>query len=451
MQAEIRKKSKIDLHKIDRTNRMTNYSCETCLKDFKQKSQFDRHKERKRPCKAPTVINETIKTIIDSNRSFREISEKLNKSLSKETRKEQGIFFTPKKARDLLFEEFDKLGVKPKKILEPSFGSGEFIEDSLNKYPEASITGVEYNETVYKAYKNPKATLIHEDFLKYSSSTKFDTIIGNPPYFLIKDKNPKCMIGRPNIYVAFLYKCLETHLDDNGFLGFVLPTSLFNCSYYEPMRRYISDYCTIHFVKTLDVQYYETQQDTMLIILQKTKDPNQSYIFKRNSSTYISPHYKELNALVKDAKTIKDLNLYVKTGDVVWNQEKEKLADSGTLLIYSTNIVNGELVLNNIKSKEKKQYIKEFHKKPIEGRAILVNRGYGNVEYKFNYVVVNEKKFYAENHVNMILPKNRDAGNSLEIVKKSFEDERTSDFIKYFLGNGAMSKTEIERVLPIFS
>ena len=273
------------------------------------------------------------------NTSFSEISNKLNKTLSKEIRKSQGIFFTPKKARDLLF---DNLHIKPQHILEPSFGSGEFIDDACIKYPDATITGVEYNDTIFKTYKNPKATLIHHDFMTYTSDTKFDCIIGNPPYFVIKDKNPKCMVGRPNIYIAFLYKCLEIHLSDDGYLGFVLPTSLYNCSYYEPMRKYIYEHCTIHFVKTLDVKYYETAQDTMLIILQKKKDRRHKYIFKRNKSLYITPYYKALENIVKNTKTISELGLCVKTGSIVWNQEKKKLVDSekdSILLIYNTNIV----------------------------------------------------------------------------------------------------------------
>ena len=430
------------------------YSCITCLKDFTQKSQYERHMNRKNNCKAPKVINEVIQNIIQSNASFRENSLALNKKLSKEDRQDQGIFFTPKKARELLFEEFDKLKVMPKNILEPSFGSGEFIDDAYMKYPNAKITGVEYNEIVFNSFKNSNISLVQSDFMKYKSDTMFDTIIGNPPYFIIKDKNPKCMVGRPNIYIAFLYKCLDEHLSNNGYLGFVLPTSLYNCSYYEPMRKYIYDNCTIHFVKTLDVKYYETGQDTMLIILQKTKDAEHKYIFNRNGSHYITPFYKELNTLVANTITIKELGLYVKTGDVVWNQEKDKLANDGTLLIYNTNIMNGELNLNILPIKEiqeKKQYIKGFHKHPIKGIAILVNRGYGNVKYKFNYISVDLKEFYAENHVNMILPNNSESEKNLEVVKKSFEDEKTMKFIEMFVGNGAMSKTEIECVLPVFT
>jgi hypothetical protein len=65
--------------------------------------------------------------------------------------------------------------------------------------------------------------------------------------------------------------------------------------------------------------------------------------------------------------------------------------------------------------------------------------------------MVDMKEFYAENHVNMILPKNSDAEANLELVKKSFEDVRTCEFIQKFVGNGAMSKTEIESVMPVFS
>jgi tRNA1(Val) A37 N6-methylase TrmN6 len=447
------KLSKIDLHNLYIYIRMTKeYNCSTCLKDFTQKSQYERHINRKNPCKAPKAISKEIKNIIQTNVSFRENSLKLNKELSKDLRQEEGIFFTPKKARDLLFEEFDKLKVKPKNILEPSFGSGEFLEDLKIKYPKAKITGVEYNEKIFKSYKSSNMELIHGDFMKYKSETSFNCIIGNPPYFIIKDKNPNCMIGRPNIYIAFLYKCLEEHLEDKGYLGFILPTSLYNCSYYEPMRKYIYEKCTIHFIKSLDVNYYETGQDTMLIIIQKKIDKKHKYFFCSNDSKYITPFYKELNKLTEETKTIEKLGLYVKTGDVVWNQEKDKLSTDGTLLIYNTNIVNNKLVLNNIKSKDnkKKQYIKGFHKTPIKGRAILVNRGYGNVEYKFNYVCVDIKEFYAENHVNMILAKDDTTVKNLALVEKSFEDERTSKFIQMFVGNGALSKTEIESVLPIF-
>ena len=75
--------------------------------------------------------------------AFRENSDKLNKTLSKEIRKKQGIYFTPKKARDLLFETLKDF--KPKNILEPSFGSGEFLDDMIEHYPKTKVVGLSVN------------------------------------------------------------------------------------------------------------------------------------------------------------------------------------------------------------------------------------------------------------------------------------------------------------------
>ena len=483
----------------------TLYTCPTCLNDFSQKSKWEAHTKSKKckPSQAVAQLLESaaikIETMKDSTGSFRENSLKMNKALSHEDRQKQGIFFTPKKARELIFQKFDELHVLPKQILEPSFGSGEFLQDLKEKYPDASIVGVEFNKTLFDSVSIPGVTLVHSDFLTFPDTWQFDCIVGNPPYFVTEQANPECMIGRPNIYVAFLHKCLKYHLEPNGYLAFVLPTSLFNCSYYEPMRNYIANHCTIHYVEKLDVKYYQTAQDTMMILLQNKVDPTGKFLVKRNGSCYISPSYLSLQKELQGSATLRDLGFEVKTGDVVWNQvrdgkdpskrqkptkkEKEKgmtegkpypdigeLVDSdGVLVIYDTNIVDGKLILGNIQDKEKKQYVKGFNKKereeyttsdgivkshlvqktPITEPTILVTRGHGN-SYRFNYVLVKDKEFYAENHVNMILAKTPQAKQRVEAVYKALGDPRTSRFVEKFVGNGAVSATELETVIPIF-
>ena len=42
------------------------YTCQTCTKQFKQKSQFDRHKERKRPCKKETVVKKLVEKQVEA-------------------------------------------------------------------------------------------------------------------------------------------------------------------------------------------------------------------------------------------------------------------------------------------------------------------------------------------------------------------------------------------------
>jgi hypothetical protein len=108
--------------------------------------------------------------------------------------------------------------------------------------------------------------------------------------------------------------------------------------------------------------------------------------------------------------------------------------------------VNNQLVLNNL-GHNKKQYIQGFERPITKGPAIVVSRGYGN-SYRFSFALVEKIEFYGENHVNVIYPV--DPKVSITQIKKSFEDSRTSQFIQYFVGNGALSKSELENVLPIF-
>jgi adenine-specific DNA-methyltransferase len=362
----------------------------------------------------------------------------------------------------VLFDKLQDLGITPKIVLEPSFGSGEFIYDINRIYPNAHILGVEKNKSLFDSVSCPNSTLTCCDFLDYQG--KADLIIGNPPYFVIKtdslskkekkefmEKKAEAMTGRPNIYISFLYKCLKEHLLDDGFLAFILPTSLYNCSYYQPMRNYIQKYTTICHLENLDKPgFFETGQKTMLIILQKRKT-NDDFIFRAKTNSqnvYISPFYQELYDITRNTQTLADLGLGVKTGNVIWNDVKANLSDSGTLLVYSSNIKT-ELKLNNLTDKTKKQYVQGLDKPTISGPVILVERGYGNT-FNFNSVLVDLKDFYAENHVNVIYAKTPEAVGNLARVIASFQDERSMKFIKWFIGNGSISSTDIETILPIF-
>jgi ferritin len=60
------------------------------------------------------------------------------------------------------------------------------------------------------------------------------------------------------------------------------------------------------------------------------------------------------------------------------------------------------------------------------------------------------KDFYAENHINVIYPKTPEAIGNLERVAKSFKDEKSQRFIKWFIGNGSISATDLETLIPIF-
>jgi len=384
--------------------------------------------------------------------NFRESSVKLNAALSKDTRKVNGIYFTPRNVRSRLFSVIKELGVTSvETVLEPSFGSGEFLADLETEFPGATVFGVEKHKELFDSVQGENLT--HGDFLEYVADP-VDLIVGNPPYFVTKLKEAEAMSGRGNIFVLFVYRCIKDHLKDGGHLAFVLPTSFYNCSYYEPCRRYIRETCTILHVENLDGGFYETIQDTMLLVLKK-EVAGEPFFLERGGNLYISPYATQLRELIAESSTLATLGFKVKTGEVVWNQEKASLTsdagDGAYPVIYSNNIVGGEVRLLDEMGGEKRQYIKgDAWKKPAKGPALLVTRGYGN-KYHFNYAFVPEGfEFYGENHVNVIMPRTQAAMGHIERIKKSLKDPRTAEFIRMFVGNGALSKTELECVFPVF-
>jgi trans-aconitate methyltransferase len=393
----------------------------------------------------------------DAAANFRETSCAFNASLDKQTRLDQGIFFTPKKARDALFERLK--GIRAETILEPSFGTGELILDARVAFPGARIVGVEKNADLYNSVLTTVDANIdvhNADFLEWTGEL-VDLIIGNPPYFVIpKDKRYLMMTGRPNIYILFLYKCLTQHLKPDGVLAFVIPTSIYNCSYYQPMRDYIRNHCEVLYVETLDKPgFFETGQETTLLIIKNTPtiETANKYLYQsKTGKTFISPYAEELYQLTEKTETLASLGIGVKTGSIVWNQIPDNMADQGTLLIHASNISNSELKLDNISKKTKKrQYVTGVDKPTIDGPVILTDRGYGN-KFKLNAALVDLRGFYAENHINVIYHKAPDhqTAQILARVLASFRDERTARFIQLFIGNGSMSATDLETIIPIF-
>ena len=126
---------------------------------------------------------------------------------------ELGQVFTEEKEVNKMISLIENKG----NILEPSAGCGNF----LNKLPNA--IGVEIDKDVA-----PENCLVM-DFFDYKPNNKFDTIIGNPPYLSFneisestKNKLPKILDKRANLYMFFIWKCLDL-LTDNGELIFIVP------------------------------------------------------------------------------------------------------------------------------------------------------------------------------------------------------------------------------------
>jgi hypothetical protein len=435
-------------------------NCEICNKSFKNKSSLKKHK-----CKLEELV------VDDFSKTSKTITEKIS-SVEKSS---EGIFFTPPSIINKCINSV--LGINDmniKSILEPSCGSCEFITKLNSVFKNVKITGVEKNNIIYDEIKNIKfdkkngnvIELINNNFLTLVIDKKYDLIIGNPPFFVMKKQDVDSQYydmfeGRPNIYIIFIIICLSK-LNENGILTFVLPLNFINCMYYNKLRENIYlNYKIIDIVDCRNDIYIDTQQDTIYIVLQNTKTDieNNNNKFTLKKDEYIifntEKNIQKLNELYKNSTNLFKMDFDVSVGTVVWNKVRDLLSDDGTLtrLIYSSDIKNNELIMKTYKDEDKKNYI---DKDGLVEPVLVLNRGYGKGNYILNYCLINmTKKYLIENHL-ISIKYTKPVSKDLLIEKyntiiKSFDNEKTKEFINIYFGNNAINTTELKYILPIYS
>lgn len=408
-----------------------------------------------------------------SKSEYSQLSHSLTKSLAKETKRENGIYFTPPSTiRNLLQNIISKfLDKETIHVLEPSCGSGEFItalcESSIGK--KINIEAIEKNETIFDSikpvYKNDsRVNLLKEDFLDYNPTEQFDLIVGNPPFFVMKKhevdhKYYPFFDCRPNVFLLFIIKSLN-HLKTNGILSFVLPKSFLNCLYYNKTRELLNKDCVIINIQECQDEYIETKQETVILTLQKKQhvSENEDYLLSLHGFTIFGNKdtISELSLLRNQSSTLDLMGFDVNVGNVVWNQCKEILTDdpNQTRLIYSSDIKNNKLEVRSYDNPEKKNFIQ---KSGLTGPLLVINRGYGTGNYSFQYCLLNiEQPYLIENHLICIRPKSSNSMTKKKLIAsykqiiKSLQNNKTNKFIKSYFGNNAINTTELKHILPIF-
>ena len=388
--------------------------------------------------------------------SFSELSIRLTRELLKTTKKAEGIYFTPPAIVKYIYDFVSVYSPETvsrhgkSMVLEPSCGSGEFLE-----YFNGNLTAIEKNPVVYKTVKEKYPYVLQGDFLEHSFDKQFDLIVGNPPYFVVPKREVnlryyKYFEGRPNIYILFIIKSFEL-LNENGILAFVLPTNFLNCIYYNPLRKYLAEF-NIMDISISTEQFLETAQEICVFIVQKSPKKHDHFVLRLGEIVLFKPQSDnvKIQRLLTGTTTLSKLGCKLSIGTVIWNECKRELTNDATkpVLIYSGDIKNNRLVIQKYTDISKKNYI---NRTGSTDKVILINRGYGVGKYSFNYCLIdpeNDKAlangYLVENHC--IVLHSSDTG----LIMKSFGDKRTQEFISLVFSNNAVNIQEMYFILPVF-
>ena len=225
---------------------MSNLKCELCHKDFSNKSNYNKHKQRKTPC-VKEITNIEIPNIeiplnnnTIENSSFDELKKYYDEVLNvdKTTYKSSNDEPTP---INCISEMISKVPIelwkkKDLSIADICCGNGNFsisIMFKLLKYHNKQTILehiLEFNDINESRLDNVRNIFCDDkydlqisnyDFITYNNNKKYDLIVANPPYAKLLE-NGKRASKNHNLIKDFINKGLS-QLKPNGYLLFITP------------------------------------------------------------------------------------------------------------------------------------------------------------------------------------------------------------------------------------
>lgn len=310
-------------------------------------------------------------------------------------------FYTPNLIVDSIYIALNSFGINnsqdKKEILEPSAGVGAFL--SKNNINNSSFTCVELDSISSRIlhFLHPSVKIYNNAFEKTNLESRFDCVIGNPPYGRSKVFDLEYAdLNGTNVHNYFVGKSSKI-LKDDGIIAFVI-TSSFLDSRNSSARELLSEEATfLGALRLPNTAFKNAGTNVMSDIV---------FFQKGHKNKHLEP--KEwVNVYDLHEHPLEDDNFHIKTTDILSNEDAKSLCINEYFRKNSNHIL-GELSIGT----------NQF------GKTIECNDN-----DKFN-------KDYIERIINYALPKNIYKFNEyiskkpLNIVKQiTFEELRNNSYL----------------------
>jgi len=204
--------------------------------------------------------------------------------------------FTPDDISQLMASKLAELVASPRTLLEPSVGTGNLLKYiPLDLYEAIDVFDIkmEYMEAITP---RPNLNKLATDFLKYSNSMQYSSILLNPPYIKIQELPteytqfirqtwPIFKSGNIDLYYVFLMKCIDL-LEDGGAMVAITPNTYLHNKSSTHFRKYLFEN---RFIKEIiDFKDKKVFEDASVYccITVITKTPKESLIYNDQPIAY---------------------------------------------------------------------------------------------------------------------------------------------------------------------
>lgn len=293
---------------------------------------------------------------------------------------ERGAIFTRREVVNFILDLVGYTADRPLhklRLLEPSFGQGEFLLAAIARLLDASldaltclddtavtlagsIRAVElHNSSFVRTHKEVVALLrgrgfgvglantladtwlINGDYLLVQLDANFDVVVGNPPYVrqeLIPDvllaeyrARYSTMFDRADLYIAFIERSLSS-LANGGALGFICADRWMKNRYGGPLRQLVSDKFHLkYFIDMANAPAFHSEVIAYPAITVISREPQSSTLVARqpliegNALNLLARNLRSSNVMGADATITALTNVVV--GSEPWIFESDAQFD----------------------------------------------------------------------------------------------------------------------------